>query len=204
MTARRKQIVGMGALVLVLAAVLAWRVLGRTDGAGNTPAPRPSATAAAPQPAAQPATPPPAAPMPQVALALLDHPRPEPADAGRDPFKFDARRARRPSSKDDDEGDDTDAPAGGRPAAGPVTPPVPQEPPGPPPPPPIPLKFIGLVQQAGSVGRIAVLSDGRGVYHGREGDIVEGRYRIVRIGNESIEMVYLDGRGRQVIRLSGA
>jgi Tfp pilus assembly protein PilP len=75
---------------------------------------------------------------------------------------------------------------------------------GPPPPPPIPLKFIGIVQKQGESTRIAVLSDGRGVYHGREGDVIEGRYRIVRIGNDSVEMVYLDGRGRQVIRLSGA
>jgi hypothetical protein len=49
-----------------------------------------------------------------------------------------------------------------------------------------------------------VLSDGRGIYRGVEGDIIEGRYRIVRIGTESIEMTHLDGSGRQVIRLSGS
>ena len=50
-----------------------------------------------------------------------------------------------------------------------------------------------------------MLSDGRGpcAVHGKEGDIIEGRYRIVRIGDESIEMEYLDGRGRQTIRLTG-
>jgi hypothetical protein len=41
------------------------------------------------------------------------------------------------------------------------------------------------------------------VYHGREGDIIEGRYRILKIGIESIEMAEVDGRGRQTIRLSG-
>ena len=50
----------------------------------------------------------------------------------------------------------------------------------------------------------SILSDGRGIYQGREGDIIEGRYRIVRIGLESVEMTYLDGRGRQTIRLSGS
>jgi hypothetical protein len=39
--------------------------------------------------------------------------------------------------------------------------------------------------------------------YGKEGDIIDGRYRIVRIGAESIELTYLDGRGRQTIRLSG-
>ena len=50
----------------------------------------------------------------------------------------------------------------------------------------------------------AVLSDGRNVFQGREGDIIEGRYRILRIGVESLEMAYLDGRGRLTIRLTGS
>ena len=52
-------------------------------------------------------------------------------------------------------------------------------------------------------GRVAILSDSRGVYYGREGEIVEGRYRILKIGVESIDLAYLDGRGRQTIRLTG-
>ena len=51
---------------------------------------------------------------------------------------------------------------------------------------------------------LAVLSDGRFVYYGREGDIIDGRYRVVRIGDESIELEYADGRGKQTIRLSGS
>jgi len=81
---------------------------------------------------------------------------------------------------------------------------VPTGPVGPAPPPPIALKFIGTVETPGqSAKKIAVLSDGRNVFHGREGDIIEGRFRILRIGAESIEMAYLDGRGRQTIRLTG-
>jgi len=84
-------------------------------------------------------------------------------------------------------------------------PPVPTGPPPPPPLPPIPYKFIGVVEATDQKKRIAVLSDGRGTpLHGREGDIIEGRYRIVRIGAESVEMEYVDGRGRQTIRLSGS
>ena len=70
------------------------------------------------------------------------------------------------------------------------------------PPPPIPLKFIGTINAPG-VGAIAALSDGKFVYHGREGDIIEGRYRIIKIGVESIVMEHVDGRGRQTIRLTG-
>ena len=39
--------------------------------------------------------------------------------------------------------------------------------------------------------------------HGKEGDIIEGRYRVLRVGTDSIDLVYADGRGRQTIRLSG-
>jgi hypothetical protein len=76
---------------------------------------------------------------------------------------------------------------------------------GPPPPPPIQLKFIGLASSTTdpNIGRVAILSDARGVYYGREGDIIEGRYRILKIGVESIDLAYLDGRGRQTIRQTG-
>ncbi len=71
-------------------------------------------------------------------------------------------------------------------------------------PPPIPLRYIGFLDEMGDKPRIAVLSDGRGsVFNGREGDIIDGRYRLERIGTESAELAYLDGRGRQTLRLSG-
>ena len=81
---------------------------------------------------------------------------------------------------------------------------APSGPPGPPPLAPIAMRFIGLVEAPEHAQKIAIFSDGRGTYQGREGDIIEGRYRIVRIGVESVEMTYLDGRGRQTIRLSGS
>ena len=71
--------------------------------------------------------------------------------------------------------------------------------------PPITLKFIGVVEPPPPGKRLAVLSDGRGSpVYGHEGETVLGQYRILRIGAESIEMSYLDGRGRQTIRLSGS
>ena len=67
----------------------------------------------------------------------------------------------------------------------------------------IQLKFIGTLD-AESLGRVAVLSDGQFVFHGRTGEVIEGRYRIVRIGVESIELETVDGTRRQTIRLTGS
>jgi hypothetical protein len=33
--------------------------------------------------------------------------------------------------------------------------------------------------------------------------VIEGRYKILRIGVESLDIAYLDGTGRRTIRLSG-
>ena len=75
---------------------------------------------------------------------------------------------------------------------------------GPPPPPPIPLRFIGVLNAPTQAGRVAVLTDGRGAnLMGREGDIIEGRYRLLRIGPDNVELAYTDGRGRQLIRMAG-
>ncbi len=124
---------------------------------------------------------------PDVHLRDLEGERPKPGSGDRDLFRFKAKSA----------------PPLDRP---PVTlsPTAPIGPPPPPTVPPIALKFIGVVEATARSQKIAVLSDARGVYYGREGEVVEGRYRILRIGAESIEMSYLDGRGRQVIRLSGS
>jgi hypothetical protein len=81
---------------------------------------------------------------------------------------------------------------------------APVVPSGPPPPPPIPLKFIGLLDAPERIGRVAILSDSRGaVFYGKEGDIIDGRYQVLRIGADSADLSYTDGRGRQTLRLSG-
>jgi hypothetical protein len=124
---------------------------------------------------------------PDVHLDALQAERPKPADIERNLFRFQPKPAPAPPRES-------------------VAPP-PVTPTGPPPPPPlapIPLKFIGVVERTTGGMKIAVLSDGRGVYHGNEGDTILGQYRILKIGVESIEMSYLDGRGRQTIRLTGS
>lgn len=74
---------------------------------------------------------------------------------------------------------------------------------GPPQPPPITLKYIGLMEGVPGQGKVAAFSDCRSTMQGREGEIVAGQYRLVRIGVESVVLEYVDGRGRTTIRMSG-
>jgi hypothetical protein len=126
-----------------------------------------------------------------VQLELLKEARGEAGEPERNPFRFQPKAP-------------PPAPPRRAAAAAPpvvIAPPVPQ---GPPPPPPIPLRFIGLVDAPSQAGRVAILSDGRGnVFYGKEGDIIEGRYRLLRVGPDAADLSFTDGRGRQTIRLSG-
>ena len=128
-------------------------------------------------------------------LELLQQGRAELTPPERDPFRFQARpEPPRPA---------VPAPRVAAAPAAPVlaAPPVPA---GPPPPPPIPLKFIGIVEAPTQGGRVAILSDGRGnVLYGKEGDTIEGRYRLLRVATDSVELAYVDGKGRQTVRLAG-
>jgi hypothetical protein len=196
--ANRRQFVLLGAILVLLASVLYWQSA-RTE---VTPvefsaAMRQSAPGAAGAPDAPPAARPgpaagPAA-IPAVGLASLDRAQPEPADSGRDPFRFGSAPAAVPG------GGSTGRGFGGAAAAQPAVPAPPQEPAGPP---PIPLRFIGIARQ-GEGRMYAVLRDDRGVYYGAEGDVVEGRYRILRVSTDTVELSYVDGRGRVTIPMSG-
>lgn len=126
-----------------------------------------------------------------VRLGSLKAPRPEPSDADRNPFRFQPK-----------------PPPPAPPSPAPTVPPPPvfvpngEAPPiGPPPPPPIPLKFMGIIEGQGR--KLAALTDCKFTYRGEEGETIDGRYRLVKIGVESVQMEYLDGRGRTTIRLSG-
>ena len=134
--------------------------------------------------------------MPAVKLAALSTERGEPEPAIRDPFHVRVRTAPLPAqvtplrplpgltqAGGGQDGSTTSA--------------------GPPPPPPIPLRLIGLIEVGEGRAKVAVLSDGRDVYYGKDGEVIDGRYRIVRIGTETVEMSYVDGRGRLTLRLPG-
>jgi hypothetical protein len=123
-----------------------------------------------------------------VNLEALQAAREGPQAGRRNPFRFGAREGTGPAT----------------PVLAPIAPPSngPEVPSGPPPPPPIALKFIGRVEK-GDGTRVAILSGAGYTLFGSEGESIDGRYRILKIGVESLEIAYLDGRGRQTLRLSG-
>ena len=112
----------------------------------------------------------------------------ESADVERNPFRFQPKPAPPPP------------PMPPAPTPQSYTPPGPV---GPPPPPPIgnTIKFIGIVDTGN--GKIGAFSDCKATFPGREGEVIEGKYRIVRIGVESATLVYLDGTGQATLPLNG-
>jgi hypothetical protein len=123
----------------------------------------------------------------KVRLEALQGKRPDQGEVGRNPFRFKPPPAPPAPPK-------------------PLTPPaqVPQGPVTPPAPviPPIPLKFMGTVERGNL--KLAAMTDCKGfTYAGREGEIIDARYRLVRIGTESVVMEYPNGTGRTTIRKSG-
>jgi hypothetical protein len=126
----------------------------------------------------------------RVKLDALNKPRPDSQGGQRNPFRFYVPPPPPPP-----------APVAPKPLpAGPLST-GPAVPSGPPPPPPIAVKYIGYMDTPS--GKIANFSDCRATYRGREGEIVAGQYRLVRIGVESAVMEYPDGRGRTTLRMSG-
>ena len=178
----RKQLGILGVLVVIFVVVMF--VVSRGEGPQTGPRPAPSNRAG--RPGAQPGGTPEVA---DVKLEALKREHDAPADPERNLFAFRQKAPPPPPPRQEV-------------APPPVT--GPQGPPPPPPLPPIPLKFIGVLDMGGTRGKVAILSDGRGnTFHAPEGEVVDGRYRVIRIGTESIELSYVDGRGRQTLRLSG-
>lgn len=182
MTLTRQQYLLIALVVAAIAAgFIQWRA-----GAGSSSSPAGAPAAARPAQATQ-SRGNDDGPVTDLRLDRLKGPHPEADDPARNPFRFRPREA---------------PPVAEAPQL--ALPPAPIVPAGPPPPPPIPLKFIGLLDAPVRIGRVAILSDSRGtVFYGKEGDIIDGRYQVLRIGADSAEMSYADGRGRQTLRLSG-
>jgi hypothetical protein len=75
-------------------------------------------------------------------------------------------------------------------------------PPTPPPPPPITLKFFGFANKPGEPKRVFLSNTSEDVFIAGEGDIVDRRYRVLRIGPTSIEMEDVINNSRQSIQLT--
>jgi hypothetical protein len=125
--------------------------------------------------------------VPRIDLARVDSPRP-PSEAGRrDLFAFGV--AREPEEEAPTEVAKAPPPtagpggvAGGPPGetavAGPVTPSLP----------PLNLKYIGSVENKAGVKVAVLMTDRKEVLTGQAGQVVANRYRIARIGLESVDL----------------
>jgi hypothetical protein len=180
-TTKTRQIVTLVGLLVVLGGVITYQ-LSPFDTAGGAVAPSNSREARTRTPERL-----------QVAEVALDRLTPG-ADTfrapRRDPFSFRPKPIPPP-------------PPQGRNAQPPPVFVAPQPPPAPPVR-PIPLKYLGYAEHANGV-KVALLSDGnvRPVMTGRQGDVIDGQYRLLRVDANEIEMSYLDGTGRRRIPKTG-
>jgi hypothetical protein len=79
--------------------------------------------------------------------------------------------------------------------------PVAQGPPPPPPPPPSNLKFYGFATPQGGLKRIFLIKD-QDVFVAKEGDIVDRRYKVVRISPNAVEILDVLSNNRESIPLT--
>jgi hypothetical protein len=76
-------------------------------------------------------------------------------------------------------------------------------PPKPPPPPPIPLKFYGFSGSKTGPKQV-FLSKGEDIFIAKEGQIVDRRYKILKIGPNSIEVEDVLNNNRQTLPLTAS
>jgi hypothetical protein len=188
-TSKRPNPVLLALLGLTIVAAVIFKLMGAAG--SDTPASNPSGAQRPAQPRAD-AAQAKGAVKPttlDVHLEALEAERPATAKNERNPFRFKPAPA--------------PPPAAAKPAE-PVAP-VPAGPPPPPPPPPITVKFIGVLDRADG-SRLALFTDcsaGRHQSYAREGGTVDGRYKLVKIGRESVIIEHLDGRGRTTLAAGG-
>ena len=78
----------------------------------------------------------------------------------------------------------------------------PPKPAGPPPPPPIPLKYYGYSSQQGQSRRRAFFLDGEEILVAAEGETVKRRYKVVRIGVNSVVLEDTEHKSQQTLPLT--
>jgi hypothetical protein len=94
-------------------------------------------------------------------------------------------------------------------APNPLTPPPPTDPkpvasntpPPPPQAPPVPMKFFGYVSPAKQPTKKAFFVEGEDIHIVQEGDVVKNRYKIVRIGVNSVVVEDLQFKSQQTVPL---
>jgi hypothetical protein len=124
---------------------------------------------------------------PSIRLAALGAPGENP-DTGRNPFRFGAP-----------------PPPPAPPAPAFVPPPVETAPPPPPPPPPWPppiqLTLTALWEDVDTKTRGATLLDPKtnAQYQVIQGSTIDGRYKVLKIGEQTVTVAYLDGSGQKTL-----
>jgi len=156
---------GLLALVALTAIVLAFL---RLNNPAGTPAARARAEALPP-------------PVPRIDLARLGAERAETTAGRRDLFRFGS------ASLDPDAGGDETQVAQHAPEPL-ATPPVETSYAPAPGPPPLNLKYLGSVENRAGVKVAVLLTDRKEVLTGQTGEMVANRYRIARIGIESVDL----------------
>jgi hypothetical protein len=130
-----------------------------------------------------------AGPMPPQPLRLAEmEVVPDEPDAGRNLFQF-GMHPPPPAPKP-------------TPLPPPPPPPAPTGPPPPPPIPPVPLWVTTILDTDGTLR--AYLHDKAGnSWEGTEGAIIDGRYRLLKVGQTSVVLTYLDGTGQVTKYIGG-
>jgi hypothetical protein len=77
----------------------------------------------------------------------------------------------------------------------------PSETPIKPPPPPIPLKFYGYASQSRPNQKRAFFLEGDEIIMATEGDLIKKRYKVVRIGINSVVMEDIENKNQQTLPL---
>lgn len=82
-------------------------------------------------------------------------------------------------------------------------PPPPAKPPEPEPPkaPPVPFKFYGYISPSNQPNKRAFFMEGEDIHVVREGDVVKSRYKIVRIGINSVVVEDMQFKSQQTLPL---
>ena len=173
---RRQQLIRLGIVLfgLLIVAWYQWPQAAPVAPTSNVPADRP-------QPSTQ------ASVLPEpVRLGALEQVTPA-TEIGRNPFTFGTRSAV------------PQAVVRSAPTVNPVTE-VTGLPQGPP---PISLRLAGLMVGPGTDRKLATLKDPAtgAIFHAFEGDIVDGRYRLVKVGEQSVVVSYVDGAGIRTLGL---
>jgi hypothetical protein len=171
---RRRQVLLLAVMLAGLGAVLWYQ---RPTTGPSSPTSNVAATTRQPLPAVQ---------LPEaVRMGDLDA-APMETEIGRNPFSFGERPVAEPAVRF---------------APPPVEfSPAPVMPQGPP---PIALRLSGLMVSPGSNRTMVTLKDPAtgALFHAYEGDIVDGRYRIVKVGSQSAVVSYVDGSGTRTLGL---